>query len=77
MPFGLCDAPANFQRCITAMFADFVEDIMEVFMDDFSVYGTSFDDCLHNLNNVYKRCEDTNLVLTRRNEISWRMKELC
>ena len=32
-------------------------------MDDFSVYGTSFDHCLHNLNKILKRCEETNLVL--------------
>jgi hypothetical protein len=49
MPFGLCNAPATFQRCMTAIFSDFRENIVEVFMDDFSVYGTSFDDCLSNL----------------------------
>ena len=32
-------------------------------MDDFSVYGTSFDDCLSNLDRVLQRCEETNLVL--------------
>ena len=32
-------------------------------MDDFSVYGTSFDNCLHNLSKVLQRCEETNLVL--------------
>ncbi|GJZ21736.1 hypothetical protein Tco_0558775 [Tanacetum coccineum] len=36
MPFGLCNAPATFQRCMTAIFHDMVEDFMEVFMDDFS-----------------------------------------
>ena len=36
---------------------------MEVFMDDFSVYGSSFDDCLVNLTKVLQRCEETNLVL--------------
>ena len=63
MPFGLCNAPATFQRCMTAIFADFIELIMEVFMDDFSVYGTSFTSCLNNLKKVLQRCEETNLVL--------------
>ena len=49
MPFGLCNAPTTFQRCMMAIFSDMVEDIMEIFMDDFSVFGTSFDHCLHNL----------------------------
>ncbi|GJV26141.1 reverse transcriptase domain-containing protein [Tanacetum coccineum] len=39
MPFGLCNAPATFQRCMAAIFHDMVEDFMEVFMDDFSVLG--------------------------------------
>ena len=52
MPFGLCNAPATFQRCMTAIFSDFCENIVDVFMDDFSVYGTSFDDCLSNLDQV-------------------------
>ena len=37
---------------------------MEVFMDDFSIYGTSFDHCLHNLSKVLQRCEDIDLVLS-------------
>ena len=63
MPFGLCNAPTTFQRCMTAIFSDFCEHIVEVFMDDFSVYGSSFDDCLSNLDRVLQRCEETNLVL--------------
>ena len=46
MSFGLWDAPATFQRCMTAIFSDLIENIMKVFMDDFSVYGCSFDNCL-------------------------------
>ena len=46
MPFGLCNAPATFQRCMMSIFTDMIEDIMEVFMDDFSVYGSSFSACL-------------------------------
>ena len=49
MPFGLCNAPTSFQRCMMAIFSDFIEEIMEVFMDDFLVHGTSFDNCLENL----------------------------
>ncbi|GJW04507.1 putative nucleotidyltransferase, ribonuclease H [Tanacetum coccineum] len=63
MPFGLCNAPATFQRCMTTIFHDKVEDFMEVFMDDFSVFGNSFDCCLANLDMMLARCEDTNLVL--------------
>ncbi|KAL5552880.1 hypothetical protein UlMin_040281 [Ulmus minor] len=46
MPFGLCNAPATFQRCMMAIFTDMVEQFVEVFMDDFSVFGDSFDACL-------------------------------
>lgn len=63
MPFGLCNAPATFQRCMMSIFSDYVENIIEVFMDDFTVYGDSFDKCLDNLTLVLKRCIDTNLVL--------------
>ena len=48
-PFGLCNALATFQRCMTAIFLDLIQNIMEVFMDYFSVYGGSFDKCLDNL----------------------------
>jgi hypothetical protein len=63
MPFGLCNAPAIFQRCMSAIFHGFCEEIVEVFMDEFSVYGTYFDNYLHNLDKVLQRCEETNLVL--------------
>ena len=57
MPFGLCNAPATFHRCMTTIFSDFCEKIVKVFMDDFLVYETSFDDCLSNLDRVLQRCE--------------------
>jgi hypothetical protein len=63
MPFGLCNAPATFQRCMVSIFSDYIEHIIEVFMDDFTVYGDSFDNCLHNLTLVLQRCIETNLVL--------------
>lgn len=63
MSFGLCNAPATFQRCMMAIFSDIVEKNLEVFMDDFSVFGDSFDSCLENLVMVLRRCVETNLVL--------------
>ncbi|CAM8880537.1 unnamed protein product [Rhodiola kirilowii] len=63
MPFGLCNAPGTFQRCMMSIFSDYIEKCMEVFMDDFSIHGTSFDDCLTNLSHVLARCIETGLVL--------------
>ncbi|GJX64495.1 reverse transcriptase domain-containing protein, partial [Tanacetum coccineum] len=49
MPFGLCNAPGTFQRCMMAIFHDMIED--------------SFSTCLSHLEKMLKRCEDTNLAL--------------
>ncbi|GKB03629.1 reverse transcriptase domain-containing protein [Tanacetum coccineum] len=63
IPFGLCNAPGMFQRCMMAIFHDMIEKTMEVLMDDISVFGNSFSTCLSNLEGMLKRCEDTNLAL--------------
>ena len=63
MPFSLCNAPTTFQRCILSIFSDMVENNLEVFMGDFSIFGKFYDDCLCNLQKVIQRCEDKNLVL--------------
>ncbi|GKF25958.1 reverse transcriptase domain-containing protein [Tanacetum coccineum] len=63
MSFDLCNAPGTFQRCMMAIFHDMIKKTMEVFMDDFLVFGDSFDSCLSNLEKMLKWCEDTNLVL--------------
>nr|GFB23694.1 reverse transcriptase domain-containing protein [Tanacetum cinerariifolium] len=63
MPFGLCNAPSTFQRCMLAIFHDMVEKTMEVFMDDFSVFGNFFENCLSRLDKMMQRCEDTRLCL--------------
>ncbi|XP_072084584.1 uncharacterized protein [Arachis hypogaea] len=63
MPFGLCNAPATFQRCMLSIFSDMIEKFIEVFMDDFLVFGDSFPSCLNHLALVLKRCQETNLVL--------------
>nr|GEV33284.1 reverse transcriptase domain-containing protein [Tanacetum cinerariifolium] len=63
MPFRLCNAPGMFQRCMMAIFHDMIEKTMEMFMDDFLVFGNSFQTCLSYLEKILKRCEDTNLCL--------------
>nr|GEZ11503.1 reverse transcriptase domain-containing protein [Tanacetum cinerariifolium] len=63
MPFGLCNAPGTFQRCLMAIFHDMIEKMMEVFLDDFSVFGNSFGTCLSYLEKMLQRCEDTNLCI--------------
>ncbi|GJW80052.1 reverse transcriptase domain-containing protein [Tanacetum coccineum] len=55
MPFGLCNAPGTFQRCMVAIFHDMIEKTMEVFMDDFSVFGDSFSSCLSHLDKMLQR----------------------
>ena len=64
MPFGLCNAPATFQRAVLAIFADLVHDCVEVYMDDFLVYGNSFEHALENIAKVLKRCIEANLSLS-------------
>ena len=43
--------------------SDLAEEVMEIFMDDFTVYGSSFENCLHNLGTVLQRCQDKNLAM--------------
>ena len=63
MPFGLCNAPGTFQRFMMGIFSDMIEIILEIFMDDFSVFGDSYEGCLENLRKVLERCQEKNLVL--------------
>nr|GEW78952.1 reverse transcriptase domain-containing protein [Tanacetum cinerariifolium] len=63
MPFGLCNAPGTSQRCMMAIFHDMIEQTIEVFIDDFLVFGNSFSTWLTNLKKMLKRCEDTKLAL--------------
>nr|GEX39667.1 reverse transcriptase domain-containing protein [Tanacetum cinerariifolium] len=57
MPFGLCNAPGTFQRCMLTIFHDMVEKTMEVFMDDFSVFGNSFENCISRLDKMLQRAK--------------------
>ena len=63
MPFGLCNAPATFQRCMFSIFSNLLYDCVEIFMDEFNMYGTNFSHCLDNLSKVLDRCMEHGLVL--------------
>ena len=59
MPFGLCNPPRTFHRCMVSISSDLLKECM----NDFSIYGSSFDDCLSSLANILQRCIDSGLVL--------------
>ena len=63
MLFGLCNAPGTFQRCMMSIFFDVAEEVMEIFIDDFTVYGSIFEQCLHNLGTVLQSCKYKNPAL--------------
>jgi len=60
----LCNVPSTFQRRMKALFSSYIDRFMEVFMDDFSIFDISFNECLANLSTVLKRCVEVNLVLS-------------
>ena len=57
MLVGLCNTPTTFQRHTMSIVYDLIEICIKIFMDDFSIFGTSFDTCLINLNLILKRCK--------------------
>ena len=59
MPFGMCKPPfppATFQRCMTAIFSDFLGNSLEVFMYNFNVFGNNFESCLAHLTKILEVC---------------------
>ena len=66
MPFRLCNTPPppTFQRCMTAIFSDFLGESLEVFMDNFSVFGNDFESCLAHLTKILEVCVRKQLVLS-------------
>eukprot|EP00253_Pinus_taeda_P008680 PITA_08680 len=63
LPFGLCNAPTTFQRAVLSIFAELVHDLVEIYMDDFTPYGSSFQEALSNLEKVLSKCIEMNLSL--------------
>lgn len=64
LPFGLCNAPATFQRAILSIFSELVHDAVEIYMDDFTLYGSKFQEALSNLGKVLDKCIEMNLSLS-------------
>jgi hypothetical protein len=64
LPFRLCNASATFQRVFLAIFSDLTHNCVEVYMDDFTVYGDDFQQALDNLEKLLIRCKETNLSLS-------------
>ena len=64
MPSGLCNAPATFQRCMTAIFSDFLGNSLEVFMDNFSIFGNDFESSLAHQTKILEVCIRKRLVLS-------------
>jgi hypothetical protein len=63
LPFGLCNVPTTFQRAVIGIFYDMINDSMEIFMDDFTPYGVSFEEALQNLEKVLNQCIQAHLSL--------------
>ncbi|XP_070022545.1 uncharacterized protein [Nicotiana sylvestris] len=61
--YPILDSSWTLPWCMMEIFTDMVEEFLEVFMDDFSIVGDSFDECLGNIDKVLAFCEETNLVL--------------
>ena len=64
LPFGLCNAPATFQRAVLSIFAELFHDSVEIYMDDFTPYGSNFQEALTNLGKVLTKCIEMNLSLS-------------
>lgn len=64
IPFCLCNAPATFQRVVLYIFSNLILDCVEVYMDNFIVYGNSFEESIEKLVKFLFRCKEVNLPLS-------------
>jgi hypothetical protein len=64
LPFGLCNAPTTLQRAVLGIFSNLTHDCVEIYMDDFTVYGNTFQEALENLEKILIRCQEDNLALS-------------
>ncbi|MCW4335348.1 MAG: reverse transcriptase family protein, partial [Candidatus Thiodiazotropha endolucinida] len=66
MPFGLCNAPASFERLMETVLAGLNWQICLIYLDDIIVTGKTFEDMVNNLDQVFNRLSDANLKLKPR-----------
>ena len=64
LPFGLCNAPATFQRVVIGIFLEMVNDSMDIFMDDITSYDSDFEEAFQNLEKFLTLSEQTKLSLS-------------
>ena len=64
LPFGLCNSLATFQRVVLGIFSNLIHDCVEVYMDEFIVYGNNFEEALQNLEKKLKRYQEYSLTLS-------------
>lgn len=64
LPFGLCNAPTTFQWEVLGIFFDLTHDCVEIYMENFTVYGQTLEEALCNLEKVLTICKETNLPLS-------------
>ena len=63
MPFGLCNAPATFQRLMDEVLQDLLWKFVVVYLDDLNIYSRTFDEHLEHLRIVFDRLRKAGLKL--------------
>jgi hypothetical protein len=63
MPFGLCNAPATFQRVMNEIFHDLIGKTMHVYIDDVTIYTKTFEEHLKVLQEVLNRIKKHGMFL--------------
>ncbi|GBO17949.1 Retrovirus-related Pol polyprotein from transposon 297, partial [Araneus ventricosus] len=64
MPFGLCNAPATFERLMEAVLRGLTSEVCLVYLDDIIIVGRTFEEYLNNIRKVFQRLQKSNLKLS-------------
>lgn len=62
MLLGLYNSPVTFHKCMMSIYSNMVQQMLEVFMDDFSIFWELYDDYLYNLENMLRIYEEINFI---------------